>query len=319
MILILLAIVFLIMRAVGDPVSAILGAHAPREQIERIKAKLGLNDPLHVQFLNYLWGVFRLDLGRSMIWGQRPVLEEIMEHFPATLELSISAFIFSVVIGVFTGIFSARRYNRLPDHIFRIYGIITYAIFIPWLGMLLQLVFGVYLGWLPTSGRIDTFMTPKTITGLYILDSLLTFDMPSLVSAVRHLILPTVTLGFYLSGIYTRLTRAHMLDVLQRDFIVAARARGLPERVVIYKHALKNAFIPILTMMGLQFAALLAGAILTETTFSWPGMGTFLAERILYRDFTTVQGTIVFFALLVVLVSLIVDLLYVYIDPRIRY
>jgi len=319
MILVLLTIVFLIMRAVGDPVSAILGAHAPREQIERIKAKLGLNDPLHIQYLSYLWGILRLDLGRSMIWGQRPVLEEIMEHFPATLELSISAFVFSVVIGVFTGIFSACRYNRPPDHIFRLYGIITYAIFIPWLGMLLQLIFGVYLGWLPTSGRIDPFMTPKMVTGLYILDSLITFNIPSLISAVRHLILPTVTLGFYLSGIYTRLTRAHMLDVLQRDFITAARARGLSERVVIYRHALKNAFIPILTMMGLQFAALLAGAILTETTFSWPGMGTFLAERILYRDFTTVQGTIVFFAILVVLVSLIVDLLYVYIDPRIRY
>jgi len=319
MILILLTVVFLVMRVAGDPVSAMLGAHAPKEQIEKMKEKLGLNAPLHIQFLDYLWKILHLDLGRSLIWGQRPVLEEIMEHFPATLELSISAFLFGVIIGILTGTFSACRYGKLIDHFFRVYGIVTYAIFIPWLGIFLQLIFGVYLGWLPTSGRIDPLMAPKTITGLYVLDSLLTFNIPSLISAVRHLILPTVTLGFYLSGIFTRLTRAHMLNVLQRDYILAARARGLSERRVIYKHALKNAFIPILTMMGLQFAALLAGAILTETTFSWPGMGTFLTERILYRDFTTVQGTIVFFAILVVLVSLIVDIIYVYIDPRIRY
>ncbi|MEM3104425.1 MAG: ABC transporter permease, partial [Candidatus Bathyarchaeia archaeon] len=318
MILILLTVVFLVMRVAGDPVSAMLGAHAPKEQIEKMKEKLGLNAPLHIQFLDYLWKILHLDLGRSLIWGQRPVLEEIMEHFPATLELSISAFLFGVIIGILTGTFSACRYGKLIDHFFRVYGIVTYAIFIPWLGIFLQLIFGVYLGWLPTSGRIDPLMAPKTITGLYVLDSLLTFNIPSLISAVRHLILPTVTLGFYLSGIFTRLTRAHMLNVLQRDYILAARARGLSERRVIYKHALKNAFIPILTMMGLQFAALLAGAILTETTFSWPGMGTFLTERILYRDFTTVQGTIVFFAILVVLVSLIVDIIYVYIDPRIR-
>jgi peptide/nickel transport system permease protein len=162
-------------------------------------------------------------------------------------------------------------------------------------------------------------MEPKHITGLYVLDSILTLNIPSLISAIRHLILPSITLGIYLSGIYTRLTRSNMLEILRKDFITAAKARGLPEDTIIYKHALKNAFIPILTMMGLQFALLLAGAVLTETTFSWPGMGTFLAERIFYRDYTTVQGTIVFFALLVVSVSLIIDILYAYIDPRIRY
>ena len=172
---------------------------------------------------------------------------------------------------------------------------------------------------MPTGGRIDPLMEPKHITGLYVLDSILTFNIPSLISSIKHLILPSITLGIYLSGIFTRLTRSNMLEVLRKDFITAARARGLPEGTVIYKHALKNAFIPILTMMGLQFALLLAGAVLTETTFSWPGMGTFLTERIFYRDYTTVQGTIVFFAILVVSVSLIVDLLYAYIDPRIRY
>lgn len=319
MMLILLSVVFIVLRVAGDPVSAILGGHAPLEEIERIRRQLGLDKPLYIQYIDYLSNLMRLDLGRSMIWGQRPVLTEILEHFPATLELSISAFTFSVLLGVFTGVLSARRHNRLADRVIRLYGIITYSIFIPWFGLILQLIFGVYLGWLPISGRSDPGMAPQTITGLYVLDSILTMNLPSLIDSIRHLILPTITLGIYLSGIYTRLTRTHMIEVLQSDFIRAARARGLPERTVIYKHALKNAFIPILTMMGLQFALLLAGAVLTETTFSWPGMGYFLYERISYRDFTTIQGTIVFIAALIVLISLIVDIIYVYIDPRIRY
>jgi peptide/nickel transport system permease protein len=162
-------------------------------------------------------------------------------------------------------------------------------------------------------------MAPETITGLFVLDSILTGNPASLINAIKHLILPSLTLGLYLSGIFTRLTRGNMLDVLQQDFITAARARGLPERVVVYKHALKNAFIPILTMLGLQFALLLAGAVLTETTFSWPGMGRFLVDRISYRDFPSIQGGVVFFALLVMAVSLIVDIIYARLDPRIRY
>lgn len=318
MILILLSIVFVVMRVAGDPIRATVGLHAPPEQIERIKERLGLNRPLYIQFFDYLWQLLHGNLGRSLIF-RRPVSVEILEHFPATLELSICAFTLSVLIGIFTGVHSARRHNKPIDHALRLYGIVTYALFIPWIGLILQLIFGVYLGWLPTSGRIGTLMEPKTITGLYVLDSIITFNIASLVSSIRHLILPSVTLGVYLSGIYTRLTRSNMLEVLRQDFIRAARARGLSERTVIYKHALKNAFIPILTMMGLQFALLLAGAVLTETTFSWPGMGTFLFDRIEYRDFTTVQGTIVFFALLVITISLVIDLIYVYIDPRIRY
>ena len=162
-------------------------------------------------------------------------------------------------------------------------------------------------------------MAPRTITGLYIVDSILTANWQALGSSVRYLILPALTMGLYLSGVFVRLTRTNMLDVLKEDFITAARARGIRERVVVYRHALKNAFIPILTMMGLQFAALLAGAVLTETTFSWPGMGLFMWERIGYRDFNSIQGSVVFFALLVAAVSLIVDVIYAWIDPRIRY
>ncbi len=319
MILILLSIVFLIMRVAGDPVSAILGGHAPREQIERIKEQLGLNKPLILQFSDYLGQLLRGNLGQSLIWGQRPVIDEIWDHFPATLELSICAFIISIVIGIFTGMIAATNANKFIDHAFRLYGIITYGLFIPWIGIMLQLLFGVYLGVLPIGGRIGILMEPKNITGLYVIDSLLTFNMDSFVSAIKHLILPSVTLGVYLSGIYTRLTRTNLMEVLGKDFIKAARARGLPEKIVVYRHGLKNAFIPILTMMGLQFALLLVGAVLTEITFSWPGMGSLLFERITYRDFTTVQGIVVFFALIVVTVNLLVDIVYAYIDPRIRY
>jgi len=318
MILILLSIVFLVMRVAGDPVRATVGLRAPPEQIERIKEQLGLNKPVYVQFFDYLWQLLHANLGQSL-YTRRSVSVEILEHFPATLELSICAFILSILIGILTGVYSARKYNKPTDHALRLYGIVTYALFIPWIGLILQLVFGVYLGWLPTSGRVGTLMEPETITGLYVLDSILTFNIPSLVSSIRYLVLPSVTLGVYLSGIFTRLTRSNMLEVLGKDFIRAARARGLSETTVVYKHALKNAFIPILTMMGLQFAMLLAGAVLTETTFSWPGMGTFLFERMEYRDFTTVQGTIVFFALLIITISLVIDIIYVYIDPRIRY
>lgn len=319
MIFILLSIVFLIMRIVGDPVSAILGGHAPLEQIERIREQLGLNKPLTFQFFDYIGQLLQGNLGRSLIWGQRPVMAEIWDRFPATLELSLYAFLISILIGIFTGTMAATKRNQPVDHFFRLYGIITYSLFIPWIGIMLQLLFGVYLGLLPIGGRIGILMEPKTISGLYILDSLLTFDLDSFVSALRHLILPSVTLGVYLSGIYTRLTRTNLIEVLEKDFIKAARARGLAEKVVVYRHGLKNAFIPILTMMGLQFALLLVGAVLTEITFSWPGMGTLLFERVIYRDFTTVQGIIVFFAFIVVTVNLMVDIIYAYIDPRIRY
>lgn len=235
------------------------------------------------------------------------------------MELSIFSMIITVLIGVFSGAYAAQKRRSVADYSFRIYSIVIYALPVFWLGLMLQLIFGVRLGWLPVYGRIGTRMAPETITGLFVLDSILTANPASLISAVKHLILPSLTLGLYLSGVFTRLTRGNMLDVLQQDFITAARARGLSERVVVYKHALKNALIPILTMIGLQFALLLAGAVLTETTFSWPGMGRFLVNRIEYRDFPSIQGGVVFFALLVTAVSLVVDIIYAQVDPRIRY
>jgi peptide/nickel transport system permease protein len=320
MVFILLTVVFIVLRIMpGDPVLAIVGAKAPPHVVEELRHQLGLDQPLYIQYISYLSSLLRGDFGTSLIWGRRPVLDEILEHFPATLELTMSAMMITLPIGIVTGVQSAYKRNKPIDYSFRLYGTVIYSIPIFWLGMILQLIFGVYLGWLPIYGRSDPFMAPATITGLYILDSILTGNILSLIDSLEHLILPSSTLGLVLSGIFTRLTRVNMLEVLRQDFITAAKARGLLEKTILYKHALKNAMIPIVTMMGLQFALLLAGAVLTETTFSWPGMGTYLVERIDHRDFPAIQGAIVFYALIVVAMSVIVDIIYAYLDPRIRY
>ncbi len=320
MILILLTLVFFVMRILpGNPVIAIVGMKASPQYIKKLEHQLGLDKPIWEQYLDYLFNLLRGDLGNSMIWGKRPVIQEIMDHFPATLELTVGGFLISVLLGLATGVVAGVRSGGKVDALMRVYSIVVYSLFIPLLGMVLQLVFGVWFKLFPVGGRIDPGLEPPTITGLYLVDSLLSMRLDSFLSALSHLALPSFTLGLVLSGIYTRLVRSSLIEVLGQDFIRACKARGLPGRVILFKHALKNAMIPILTMMGLQFALLLAGAVLTETTFSWPGMGTFLVERITYRDFTTIQGSIVFYALFVALVSLVVDLVYAYIDPRIRY
>ena len=275
-------------------------------------------NPFDSQYFVYLWNLLRGDLGTSMT-QRRPVRLEIADRFPATLELAVGGMIITMLIGVPTGAFAAQKRRSPADYGLRIFSIIIYSVPIFWLGLVLQMILGVRLGWLPVAGRIGPELAPRQITGLYILDSLLSGNLTSLFSAIKYLIMPSLTLGLYLSGIFTRLTRSNMLDVLRQDYIIAARARGIPERIVVYKHGLKNAFIPILTMMGLQFALLLAGAVLTETTFSWPGLGHMLVRRIYDRDFSTIQGTILVFAFLVAGVSLLVDIIYAYIDPRIRY
>ena len=321
MIFILVTLVFLIVRIMpGDPVRAMLRPGAPQEYVDNIKHSLGLDKPLIIQYFEYLYNLLRGDLGESLAPVQgRPIVKDLREKFPATLELSIFSMAISMVIGIFTGAYAAYKRRSFIDYGFRIYGIVIYTIPVFWLGLMLQMFFGVYLKLLPVYGRIGIGLTPEKITGLFILDSILTGNMAGLVSAIKHLILPSLTLGLYISGVFTRLTRTNMLDVLSQDFITAARARGLSERVVVYKHALKNALIPIMTMMGLQFALLLAGAVLTETTFSWPGLGRFLIDRILYRDFPSIQSSVVFIAILVAVVSLLVDIIYSYLDPRIRY
>jgi peptide/nickel transport system permease protein len=321
MVFILLSIVFVVLRIMpGDPVGTMLGGHAPEKVIEQKKEELGLNRPIPIQYVDYLWQVCRLDLGDSMVFKQR-VTKAIAEKLPATIELTAFGMIITIIFGVLMGAYAADKRRSPQDNVIRLYGIVIFCIPVYWLGLMFQLIFGIWLDILPIAGRTGPRVFASTFekTGFYVLDTILIGDFSALGDVLIHLILPSFTLGMVLSGIFVRLTRANMLDVLKADYIVAAEARGIRHRKIVYKHALKNAFIPVLTMFGLQFALLMAGAVLTESTFSWPGMGRLLLERIFLRDYPTIQGVIVVFALLVAMVSLIVDIIYAIVDPRIRY
>jgi peptide/nickel transport system permease protein len=321
MVFILLTIIFVVLRLMpGDPVSAMLGGHAPEKVIEQKREELGLNRPMAIQYVDYLWQVCRLDLGDSMVLQQK-VTSTIADKLPATIELTFFAMLITLILGVFLGAYAADKRRQAQDSAIRLYGIVIYCVPVYWLGLMLQLIFGVWFDWLPIAGRTGPRMFASTFeyTGFYILDTLLIRNFEAFKDVMIHLVLPSFTLGLTLSGIFVRLTRANMLDVLKADYILAAEARGINHRKIVYRHALKNAFIPILTMMGLQVALLMSGAILTETTFSWPGMGRLLLERIYLRDYPMIQGVIIMFALMVAFISLLVDIIYAIIDPRIRY
>jgi len=326
--LLLLTMVFIIMRVLpGDPVDLHFEKKATPEQMEEMRRLLGLDKPLWGQYIDYLGGLVNTgyflehgypNLGKSMQTFEE-VGGQIFSAFPATLELAIYSMIIASVMGILLGVVSSKSYNSILDHLIRGFGIVTYAVPVFFLGIILQLIFGVYLRWLPTGLRINPVVEPPaSITGLYTVDSLLEGNLFKFFESLKALILPSLTLGIILSGMFVRLTRTNMLETLRLDFVTAARARGLKESTVTYGYALRNAFLPILTMMGLQFAMLLGGAILTETTFSWPGLGRYLVDRINFRDYTAIQGAVVVFGLFVTLVSLVVDILYAYFDPRIR-
>jgi peptide/nickel transport system permease protein len=321
MVFIMLTIIFVVLRIMpGDPVSAMLGDRAPLRVIEAKKKELGLNKPIPAQYVDYLSQLVRLDLGDSMVFKQK-VSSAILDKLPATIELTLFGLLASLGIGIPLGAAAARRRRSGRDFGIRLYANVAYCIPVFWMGLLLQLLFGVFLGWFPISGRTSPRVEVSTFshTGFYIVDTLRIGNLAAFGDVMWHLVLPAFTLGIVLSGIFVRLTRANMLDVLKSDYILAARARGIPERRVVYNHGLRNALIPIVTMLGLQFSLLLAGAILTESTFSWPGMGRLLLERIYLRDYPTIQGVIVVYTLIVSAMSLLVDLLYAAIDPRVKY
>jgi peptide/nickel transport system permease protein len=320
MIFILLSLVFVVLRVMpGDPVSAMLGGHAPASVIEKKKLELGLDKPLGAQYLDYIGQLLRGDLGKSMIF-EEPVSASILAKLPATLELTFFGLLVCLGLGVPLGVRAARKRRTGQDFGIRLYANLVYCIPVFWLGLMLQMIFGVFLNVFPIAGRTGSrvIVSDFDATGLYVIDTIVHGDFVALGDVLFHLALPAFTLGLTLSGVFVRLTRANMLDTLKADYVLASRARGIPERRVVYGHALKNALIPIVTMLGLQFSALLAGAILTETTFSWPGMGRLLLERIYLRDYPVIQGVIIVYALLVTLVSLVVDLVYAAIDPRVE-
>jgi len=322
MVIILASLVFFVMRILpGDPVRSALGPKGSPETVARLNAQLGLDDPLLVQYGRFLGSMVTFDFGNALTGGRRPIIDEMSERFPATLELVIPASALALSLGIAAGTYAASRRKKPPDYSLRLFSVLIYSIPIFWLGLMLQLMFAVRLGWFPVAGRIDAVVATglDRTTNLLMVDALISGNWASLRSAAHHLVLPVATLGLILSGVFIRLTRINVIETLQMDYVSAARARGILERVVTYRHALKNAIIPVITLIGLQVAILLAGAVLTETVFSWPGMGQYLVQRISARDYTAVQSVITVFALFVALISLAVDILYSLVDPRVRY
>jgi len=308
----------LIHLAPGDPARNMLGQHASLQEIDQIRTKYGLDKPLYVQYFIWLGDVLHGDLGRSIL-SHEQVTTEIASRFPNTIELAIVAMIFAIIIGVIAGIISATKQYTVADY--SVMGIALFGISMPvfWLGIMLMMIFGVFLGWLPIAGRIDLLLPFNRITGFMVFDSIITANGAALISVLRHLILPAIALGTIPMAIIARTTRSSMLEILRQDFIRTERAKGLSERKVIYKHAIRNAMVPVVTVIGLNFGLLLSGAILTETVFSWPGVGRLVIDAVYARDYPLVIGCILVFALVFVIVNLITDLLYTYIDPRIHY
>lgn len=315
------SLVFLLLRATpGDPVDALLGPRAPQAAKDALRTQLGLNKPLFWQYLDYLGSLLHFDLGTSLLSKDQSVWSIIQKFFPATVELTLFGLAIALLVGISIGILTASRPHTSLDAAGRLFGILTYSVPMFWFGMILQLIFAVQLGWFPLGTRYPVTQTaPAQITGLYTLDSLLTGNLGQFFTALYYLALPCLTLGLLISGIFERIVRVNLKQTLQADYVEAARARGIPESRILLSHALKNALIPVVTILGLTFAALLGGAILTEVTFSWPGLANRLFRAIGQRDYPTVQGIVVFFAAIVAVFSILIDIVNAYIDPRIRY
>ena len=304
----------------GDPAQVMAGQRASPETVAAIREQLGLNKPLPLQYFIFLGNLLRFNLGNSLISGA-PVIHEITTRWPATFELSVAAMAISLIIGIPAGVLAAVRKNSLVDNLTMGGSLIGVSMPVFWLGLLLIYLFGVNLHWLPPGLRLsqDAALAFKPITGFYVLDALIQLNWKVLGDVLTHLILPALTLSTIPLAIIARITRSAMLEVLSQDYIRTARAKGVLERWVIFKHALKNALLPVVTIVGLQFGTLLAGAILTETIFSWPGIGSWIYDGILNRDYPVVQGGVIFVAVAFVLINLVVDLSYAFLDPRIQY
>ena len=302
----------------GDPAVTMLGERATPEKVAEVRVRLGLDRPLWEQYVRYVGRVVRGDLGVSIVRGD-PVLTDLLRRFPATVELATAAIVVAVGLGIPVGVASAVWRNSVVDSLARLLALTGVSMPIFWLGVMLAWFFGVTLRVLPTGFRLDTGTAFVPWTNFVIVDAALQGNWPLLVDALRHLILPALALATIPLAIVARMTRASMLEVLSREFIRTAEAKGLPQGAVILHHALRNALLPVVTVIGLQIGQLLAGAILTETIFSWPGIGLWVYESIEARDYAIVQGTSLFIAVVVVVVNLMTDLLYAVVDPRIRY
>ena len=312
-------LVFLWIRALpGSPALALLGERATPDTIAQIERQYGLDRPIHVQYWRYIENVTKGDLGDSIV-SRRPVTEELKQRFPATIELALAAMFFSIVIGIPLGFVAAKRYGGVVDHASLVASLIGISIPIFFLAIILKFVFAVKLGWLPTVGRISVLVDLERTTNFYVLDSILTGNWEAFVDVGKHLVLPAVALGSIPLAVVARITRAAVLDVQNEDYVRTARAKGVTPLIVDRRHIFRNAMLPISTIIGLQTGLLLSGAVLTETVFAWPGMGTWLVDAIDARNFPVIQGGVLFVSIVFVLVNLVVDISYAVINPRIRY
>ena len=323
-------VVFAFVRSLpGDPATVILGERANPAAAARLTEQLGLNkpwfinvkDPAHLfdaQYPRYFWKVVHGDLDKGQK-SQIPVADELRSRFPATLELALAAMFFALLIGLPAGILAALRRNSVWDSLATTVSLVGVSMPVFWLGLLLSYFFAVVLHWFPPSARLSVGVDLQPVTGLYVLDGLLRGRPDVAWDALRHLVLPAIALGSIPMAITARITRSALLEVLGQDYVRTARAKGVAPRSVTLKHALRNALLPVVTVIGLQTGLLLGGAVLTETIFSWPGLGSWLYDAISSRDYPVIQGGVIFAALVVSVVNLLVDLSYAFLDPRIQY
>jgi peptide/nickel transport system permease protein len=311
-------IVFFWIRALpGGPAQALLGERATEARIEAINKQYGLDKPVYVQYWRYVKKTVHGDLGVTIV-SRRPVTDELLERFPATIELAMGAMFFAVMVGLPLGFFAAKRYGGWFDNASLVASLIGISIPVFFLGILLKYVFAVQLGWLPTVGRQSVLIDASHPTNFYILDGIITGNPEAFWDAVKHLILPAIALGSIPLAVIARITRAAVLDVQNEDYVRTARAKGMAPRIVDVRHVLRNALLPVATIIGLQVGLLLSGAVLTETVFAWPGLGSWLVGAIRARDYPVIEGGVLFISLIFVLVNLIVDLSYALVNPRIR-
>jgi peptide/nickel transport system permease protein len=312
-------VVFFMVRAIpGDPAQIMLGQQATQEQVQQVRESMGLDKPIFVQYGLFLKDAIRGDLGDSIVTG-RPVTTELMVRLPATFELAAFAMLIAILVGVPVGVISAVRQYSLLDKTTSVLALTGISMPIFWLAMILVVIFGVNLELLPFPGRLDPSTGITAITGLVLVDSLLTLNFAGFWDGLLHLIMPALALGTIPMAVIMRMTRSSMLEVMHEDYVRTARAKGVVPWRVVSKHALRNAMLPTITVIGLQVGLLMGGAIITETIFSWPGIGLYAYNSISTRDYASIQGVVLYGALLFVLVNLIVDVLYAILDPRVRY
>jgi peptide/nickel transport system permease protein len=312
-------VVFFMVRAIpGDPAQILLGQLATQEQVQELRERMGLDKPVIVQYGLFLKDAVRGDLGTSIVTG-RPVTTELLVRFPATLELTAFAMFIAVLVGVPVGVISAVKQYSILDKFTSVLALTGISMPIFWLAMILIVIFTVKLQLLPFPGRLDSGYAITSITGLVLVDSLLTLNFAGFWNGLLHLIMPALALGTIPMAIITRMTRSSMLEVMGEDYVRTARAKGVVPWRVVFKHALRNAMLPTVTVIGLQTGLLMGGAIVTESIFSWPGVGQIAYESINRRDYAMIQGVVLYGAALFVLVNLLVDILYAVLDPRVRY